>query len=39
MYEAEEMQQEELPVQDAIEVQEDVIEQEETTKEVSMNEL
>ena len=38
MYEAEEMQQE-IPQQEPIEVQADVIEQTENTKEVSMNEL
>lgn len=38
MYEAEEMQQE-LPQEEIIEVQADVIEQQEETKEVSMNEL
>ena len=38
MYEAEEMQQE-IPQQEPIEVQADVIEQTENTREVSMNEL
>ena len=38
MYEAEEMQQE-IPQQEPIEVQADVIDQTEETKEVSMNEL
>lgn len=39
MYEAEEMQQEEIPQQDVIEVQADIEEQTEETKEVTMNEL
>ena len=38
MYEAEEMQQE-IPQEEPIEIQADVIEQQEETKEVSMNEL
>lgn len=38
MYEAEEIQQE-IPQQDIIEVQADVVEEQEATKEVSMNEL